>query len=85
MVRVCEDCPACSVPLLHAEEIDVPDAFCADALNGEPAGNVVAPGIAVAVCANVSVLVNRTELPTASVDIAGENPPLMPGGIDDAG
>lgn len=71
MVMICEVAPACSVPVLQDEDMAAPDCVCAEAANGEPAGNVPLPGIAVAVCANESLLTKRIALPTATVVIAG--------------
>src|SRR5579862_9119354 len=77
----CELCPACSTPLLHDPEIALPDWLCALTENGELAGNVPAPGIAVAVCAKPSELVNCTNEPTATVVCGGANPAALPCGI----
>ena len=51
-----EHAPTDKDPLVHGCETDVPDCVRALAVKGDPAGNDVAPGINVAVCANPSLL-----------------------------
>ncbi len=74
MRMVCEAEPAGNVPLLHDCEIVEPPCVCALAVNGDPEGNDVAPGIAVAVCANPSLFIKRIEVPTGTVTASGEYP-----------
>lgn len=68
---VCEPVPVCIVPLLHGPEMTVPFCVCAEAAKGELLGNVLAPGINVAVCANPSLFTKRIAEPTATDVTAG--------------
>ena len=62
------------MPELQGIEIVEPLRVCAEALNGEPLGKEVAPGIRVAVCAKPSLFLKRIVLPTGTVNVSGKYP-----------
>src|SRR6185503_5299842 len=82
---VCEVEPGERMPLDHASVMAAPDRVWADVLNGDPAGNVVAPGTSVAVwlIPVPSELANRMVSPTRTLVSAGANPPAWPAGTLD--